>query len=321
MGSDCFTSLRAEGKTSSPDERAGDVSEEGLSEESMSKQRIIVTGGSGKAGHWIVKHLVEEGYDVVNVDVRPPAERLCQFVQADLSDLGQTIDAFSPHSTGRRAPYAGVIHMAAIPRPHMHPNCEVFRTNTLSTYNVLEACGLLGIRKAVIGSSESSYGICFADQFFEPKYLPVDEQHPQLPEDAYGLSKVVNEATAAMFHRRDGTQILSYRIGNVLCPEDHARVKARFDHPEDRLRILWSYIDSRDLAIACRLGIERNGVPSEPLLIVADDTSSNRPTPELIKRFLPGVKEMKRELPGRAALVSNRLLRERLGWKQQFFLI
>jgi nucleoside-diphosphate-sugar epimerase len=286
----------------------------------MATQRIIVTGGTGKAGHWIVKHLIERGYDVVNVDVRLPEQPLCKCLTADLTDLGQTIDAFSAHSTGDRTPYSGVIHMAAIPRPHMHPNSEVWRVNTLSTYNVLEACGVLGIRKVVLGSSESSYGICFANEFFEPRYLPVDEAHPQLPEDTYGLSKVVGEATAAMFHRRDGTQILSYRIGNVLCPEDHERVKARFDHPEDRLRILWSYIDSRDLAAACRLGIERDGLGCEPLIIAADDTSSNMPSRELVRRFLPNVKDFRAELVDRAALISNRRAKQVLGWKQEFFL-
>ncbi len=286
----------------------------------MAHQRIIVTGGTGKAGHWIVKHLIERGYEVVNVDVRLPERPACKCLTADLTDLGQTIDAFSPHATGDRTPYAGVIHMAAIPRPHMHPNSEVWRVNTLSTYNVLEACGLLGIRKVVLGSSESSYGICFANQFFEPRYLPVDEAHPQLPEDTYGLTKVVGEATAAMFHRRDGTQILSYRIGNVLCPEDHERVKARFEHPEDRLRILWSYIDSRDLAAACRLGIERDGLGCEPLIIAADDTSSNIPSRELARRFLPNVKDFRSELVDRAALISNRRARQVLGWKQEFFL-
>jgi nucleoside-diphosphate-sugar epimerase len=286
----------------------------------MATQRVIVTGGSGKAGHWIVKHLLERGYDVVNVDVHLPERPQCRGLTADLTDLGQTIDAFSPHSTGDRTPYAGVIHMAAIPRPHMHPNSEVWRVNTLSTYNVLEACGLLGIRKVVLGSSESSYGICFANQFFEPRYLPVDEAHPQLPEDTYGLTKVVGEATAAMFHRRDGTQILSYRIGNVLCPEDHERVKARFAHPEDRLRILWSYIDSRDLAVACRLGIERDGLGCEPLIIAADDTSSNLPSRELVRRFLPNLKDFRSELVDRAALVSNHRAKQVLGWKQEFFL-
>jgi nucleoside-diphosphate-sugar epimerase len=286
----------------------------------MASKRMIVTGGSGKVGLWVVKHLVEEGYDVVNVDTLPPAEPLGRHITADLTDLGQVIDAFSPHATGKRGPYAGVIHMAAIPRPHMHPNSEVWRVNTMSTYNVLEACGLLGIRKVVLGSSESSYGICFANEFFEPKYLPVDEAHPQLPEDTYGLTKVVNEATAAMFHRRDGTQILSYRIGNVLCPEDHERIKARFEHPEERLRILWSYIDSRDLAIACRLGIERDGLGCEPVIIAANDTSSNLPSRELVRRFLPGVHEFKSELPERTALISNRRAQQLLGWKQRYFL-
>lgn len=285
----------------------------------MPTKRIIVTGGSGKAGHWIVKHFVEEGYDVINVDTRRPAVALCRTIVADLTQLGQVVAAFSPHGTGNRAPYAGVIHMAAIPRAHENPNDEIFRVNSLTTYNVLEACGLLGIKKAVIASSESSYGICFADKFFEPHYLPIDEAHPQLPEDTYGLTKVVNEVTAAMFHRRDGTQIISFRIGNVVCPEDYAGLKARFAHPEDRLRILWSYIDSRDLAIGCRLAIEKDGLGCEAVIIAADDSSSNIPSQKLIKKFLPGVKDFKRPLTGRQALISNARLKKLLGWKQQHF--
>jgi len=285
----------------------------------MATKRIIVTGGSGKAGHWIVRHFVEAGYDVINVDTRRPAVAQCRTIVADLTQLGQVVAAFSPHGSGNRKPYAGVVHMAAIPRAHENPNDEIFRVNSLTTYNVLEACGLLGIKRAVIASSESSYGLCFADQFFAPQYLPIDEAHPQLPEDTYGLTKVVNEVTAAMFHRRDGTQIISFRIGNVVCPEDYASIKARFAHPEDRLRILWSYIDSRDLALGCRLAIEKDGLGCEPVIIAADDTSSNIPTPKLIKRFLPGVKEFKRPLTGRQALISNARLKKLLGWKQQHF--
>jgi nucleoside-diphosphate-sugar epimerase len=285
----------------------------------MATKRIIVTGGSGKAGFWILKDLVEAGYDVINVDTRRPAINQCRTIVADLTQLGQVVTAFSAHGTGNRTPYDGVIHMAAIPRAHENPNDEVFRVNSLTTYNVLEACGLLGIKKAVIASSESSYGFCFADQLFEPKYLPIDEAHPQLPEDTYGLTKVVNEVTAAMFHRRDGTQILSYRIGNVVCPEDYPRLKARLPHPEERLRIFWSYIDSRDLATACRLGIEKDGLGCEPIIIASDDTSAKFPTKQLIKKFLPGVKEFKRPLPGRTALISNARLKTLLGWKQKHF--
>jgi len=282
-------------------------------------KRVIVTGGSGKAGYWIIKHFLEQGYDVINVDTRRPAQAQCRTLVADLTQLGQVVSAFSAHASGNRAPYAGVVHMAAIPRAWESPNDEIFRVNSLTTYNVLEACGLLGIKKAVIASSESSYGICFANQFFEPKYLPIDEAHPQLPEDTYGLTKVVNEQTAAMFHRRDGTQIISLRIGNVVCPEDYAGIKARFDHPEDRLRILWSYIDSRDLAAGCRLAIEKDGLGCENVIIAADDTSSNIPSPDLIKRFVPGVKEFKSPVTGRNALISNARIKQLLGWKQEHF--
>ncbi len=210
--------------------------------------------------------------------------------------------------------------MAAIPRPQMHANQEVWRVNTTTTYNVLEACGLLGIPKAVIASSESSYGICFADEFFEPNYLPVDEAHPQLPADTYGLTKVANEATAAMFHRRDGTQILSYRIGNVVCPADYEGIKARSaEHPEDRLRILWSYIDSRDLAKACRLGIEGENLGCEPLIIAADDSSSVLSSQALITRFLPNVSDFRADFSERRSLISNQRAKDVLGWKQEHF--
>lgn len=284
----------------------------------MPTKRILVTGGSGKAGFWILKHLIDQGYDVVNVDARRPALTQCRTIVADLTQLGQVVSAFSPFGTGDRRPYDGVIHMAAIPRAHETPNDEIFRVNTLSTYNVLEACAILHIQKAVIASSESSYGICFASEFFEPKYLPVDEAHPQLPEDTYGLSKVVNEVTAATFHRRTGMQVISLRIGNILCPEDYAPVRARFDHPEDRLRILWSYIDSRDLAIACRLGIEKDGLGCEPVILAADDTSSDRPSSALIAQFLPGVSEFKRPIKDRQSLIANDRAKSLLGWKQQY---
>lgn len=283
----------------------------------MTHQRILVTGGSGKAGHWVVKHFLAQGYKVTNLDNRPPTEQIgAHFLQTDLTDLGQVIDACSAHATGDRTPYDGVVHFAAIPRPQMHPNAEVWRINTSSTYNVLEACGQLGIKKAVIASSESSYGFAFANELLKPQYLPIDEAHPQLPEDTYGLTKVVNEETAKMFHRRDGTQILSFRIGNVVCPEDYASIKARaVDHPEDRLRIYWSYIDSRDLAEATRLAIEADNLGCDALNIAADFSSSMIPSRELIKRFLPEVTDLRHEFSGRESLLCNLRAKKRLAWQ------
>ena len=286
----------------------------------MSKRRVIVTGGSGKAGYWVIQHLLESGYDVVNVDTRQPSQRQCRTIVADLTQLGQVVSAFSPHVTGDRTPYFGVVHFAAIPRPGESPNDELFRVNTLSTYNVFEACGLLGIKKVVAASSESSYGMAFSNEVLKPLYLPVDEEHPQRPEDTYGLSKVVNEVTAAMFHRRDGTQILSYRISHVLTPDEHAGMAARVDRLEERERTLWAYVDARDVAHACRLGLEKDGLGCEAIMISSQVTAARVPSEELRKRFLSGVTDVRAPISGHQAFYSTAKARRLLGWRQQHFL-
>jgi len=286
----------------------------------MAKKRVIVTGGSGKAGPWIIQHFLDSGYDVVNVDTRRLAQSSCRTIVADLTQLGQVVSAFSPHATGDRTPYFGVVHLAAIPRPFGDSNDELFRVNTLSTYNVLEACGLLGIRRVVAASSESSYGMAFSNEVLKPLYLPVDEAHPQRPEDTYGLSKVVNEVTAEMFHRRDGTQILSYRISHVLTPDEHAEVVARAHQVELRERTLWAYIDVRDVASACRLGLEKDGLGCEAIMISSETTASRLPSAELQQRFLSGVKDVRAPITGHQAFYSTAKARRLLGWRQQHFL-
>ena len=280
----------------------------------MATQRVIVTGGSGKAGHWIIRHLLESGHSVLNVDTRLPAVEQCRTILADLTQLGQVMSAFSPHVTPERAVPTAVIHLAAIPRPHGDPNDTLFRVNSLGTYNVLEACGLLGIKRAVIASSESSYGHPFARRLLPPQFLPLDETHPQVPEDTYGLTKVVNEETAAMFHRRDGTQILSFRIGHVVCPEDYAILAPTFIDIPARAHVYWSWVDVRDVASACRLAIERDGLGCTALNICANETTSSVPSAELAQRFFPAT-PLRRPLAGREGLITNAKARTLLGWE------
>ena len=57
----------------------------------------------------------------------------------------------------------------------------------------------------------------------------------------------------------------------------------------------------------------------QAVIIAADDTSSNLPSADLIKRFLPGVKEFKSPLAGRTALFANARIKQLLGWKQEHF--
>ncbi|WP_168121194.1 NAD(P)-dependent oxidoreductase [Paenibacillus sp. HB172176] len=269
--------------------------------------KVVVTGGSGMLGRWVVKHFAEQGYEVVNADARLPEEPLCRTIITDLTNLGEVY--------GVLAGADAVVHMGAIPVAYSHPNEVTFQNNVMSTYNVLEAAGGLGIRKAVIASSESSYGIVFAKERFAPQYVPVDEAHPQLPEDSYGLSKIVNEQTADMIHRRTGMQVVSFRLGNVIPPERYEKFPEFIHHPEQRDRILWSYIDTRDAAEACRLAIEADGLGSVALNLAADDTSMAVKSRDLLSARYPDVTDFRAPLGGFESLLSNEKAKKLLGWQ------
>ncbi|OXS61101.1 nucleoside-diphosphate-sugar epimerase [Cohnella sp. CIP 111063] len=269
--------------------------------------KVVVTGGSGMLGRWVVRHFVEQGYDVLNVDTRRPDEPVCKTLLANLENLGETYGALS----GADA----VVHLAAIPAAHIYTPEVTFRNNVMSTYNILEAAAGLGIRKAVIASSESSYGIVFAVHPPAPQYVPVDENHPQLPEDSYGLSKVVNEKTAEMFHRRTGMQVVSLRLGNVIPPEWYERFPSFINRPEERDRILWSYIDTRDAASACRLAIETDGLGAVALNIAADDSSMAVRSRDLLTARYPGVTDIRTPLEGHETLLDNAKAKRLLGWQ------
>lgn len=269
--------------------------------------KVVITGGSGMLGRWVVRHFVEQGYETVNVDTVRPQESLCQTLLVDLNELGEVYGAL----TGADA----VVHLAAIPAAHIRTSEVTFRNNVNSTYNVLEASAGLGIRKAVIASSESSYGIVFAVNRFGPSYVPVDEDHPQLPQDSYGLSKVVNEQTADMFHRRTGMQVVSLRIGNVIEPDAYERFPTFIRDPEQRDRILWSYVDTRDIAEACRLSIEAEGLGSVAINLAADDTSSAIPSRELLAARYPEARDIREPLEGFESLLSNARAKRLLGWQ------
>ncbi len=269
--------------------------------------KVVITGGSGMLGRWVVKHFVEQGYEVLNVDSRRPEEELCPTLIADLEDLGETYSALA----GAEA----VVHLAAIPAAHIRTPEVTFRNNVMSTYNVLEAATGLGIRKAVIASSESSYGIVFAVNPLSPQYVPLDEEHPQLPQDSYGLSKIVNEQTAEMFHRRTGIQVVSLRLGNVIPPEWYARFPSFIHKSHERERILWSYIDTRDAAEACRLAIEADGLGVVALNLASDDSSMNIPSLELMAECYPDVTDFRAPLEGHESLFSNEKAKRLLGWQ------
>ena len=274
---------------------------------------VVVTGGSGKLGRAVVRDLVHHGYEVVNVDVQPPREELCPFVQADLEDFGQALEACS-QVDDRHDGVDAIVHLAAIPAPGRRPNAEIFRLNTVSTYNVFEAARRLAIRNVVWASSETVLGLPFDTP---PPAIPLDESHPPRPESAYSLSKVLGEEMARQFCRWDPrAKILGLRFSNVMEPAEY-RAFPGFDADAALRRWnLWGYIDARDGAQAVRRALQAPLTGAEVFVIANADTVMTRPNAELVAESFPGVPYDEATGPN-ATLLAIEKARRMLGYEPE----
>jgi nucleoside-diphosphate-sugar epimerase len=295
----------------------------GEAREGAMGKRVLFTGGAGKAGRHVVPYLVGKGHRVVNVDLAPLEHAGVDNLIADITDSGQMFGAmtgyagFDEMEAGTGAPrFDAVVHFAAVPRILIRPDNETFRVNAMGTYNVVEAAVKLGVRKVVVASSETTYGVCFSDGWTPPRSLPLEEDYDVDPMDSYGLSKVVNEVTARSFQRRSGADVYALRIGNVIEPHEYALFPGFFERPEVRRRNTFSYIDARDLGQIVHLCLEKDGLGYEVFNCGNDDCSANLPTRELVERFYPGA-PVTRELGEFEALYSNRKIREVLGFREE----
>jgi len=271
---------------------------------------VVVTGGSGKLGRACVRDLLEHGYEVTNVDLAAPRENRCPHVRADLTDFGQALEVLG--GVDERSPADAVVHLAAIPAPGLAPNAEVFRLNTLSTYNVFEAARRLGIGNVVWASSETVLGLPFDSP---PPYIPVDEEYPGRPESTYSLSKLLGEAMAEQFCRWEPTmKIVGLRFSNVMDPEDYAGFGDFDRDPRLRKWNLWAYIDGRDGAQAIRKALEVDRTGAEVFVIANGDTVMIRPNAELVAEVFPGV-PLAREVGDNETLLSIEKARRELGYE------
>ncbi|MEM8541937.1 MAG: NAD(P)-dependent oxidoreductase, partial [Pseudomonadota bacterium] len=190
--------------------------------------RIMFTGGAGKAGKHVIPYLIEHGHQILNIDLKPLDCPGVDNLIADITDSGQMFNAMTSYANfdelvpGKGVPsFDAIVHFAAVPRILINADNETYRVNTIGTYNILEAATKLGIKKVIFASSETTYGICFADGERKPDYIPVDEEHPVVPEDSYAMSKVANEVTARSFQRRSGYDVYGLRINNVIEPHEY----------------------------------------------------------------------------------------------------
>jgi nucleoside-diphosphate-sugar epimerase len=283
--------------------------------------RIFFTGGSGKAGRHVVAHLAEQGHQVTNVDLVPLGHPGVADLRVDLTDAGETYSALAGLATFeelelREQPtYDAVVHFAAVPRILLTSDAATYATNVLSTYNVLEAATRLGVDKIVFASSETTYGICFAQGERRPLYVPVDEEHPTVPEDAYAMSKVAGEVTARSFQARTGADVYGLRINNVIEPHEYAEIFPAFlQDPALRRRNVFAYIDARDLGQMVQRCLETDGLGYEVFNVANADLSVAATTEQIRDRFYAGV-PVRREMGRDETFYSIDKARDLLGFE------
>ncbi len=276
--------------------------------------KVVVTGAAGRAGRWVVEELVSPadgspGHELTLVD-RVPVTPLpgVRAIAGDVCDLGQVY--------GLLAGADAVVHLAAVGRPGVTTDDVLFRTNVVSTFNVHEAAYQLGVRKVVSTSSESVLGWDYRTVDFLPDYLPVDEDHPARPQDAYGLSKLAGEEIARAYARR-GLQTVILRPAWIALPgqleqrrRDGGRTPTHFK--------TYGYVDARDVAVAFRLAVERDLPPATTLFVLADDSTLAEPLSDVLPRLYPACAKLAAKLQGSQAGASSARAKAALGWQPRF---
>ncbi|KAJ9604318.1 hypothetical protein H2200_011152 [Cladophialophora chaetospira] len=303
----------------------------------MPPLRVAFTGGSGKVGRHVIKSLLHHNHEVINLDLvdlavvtaNDPAFTDLQGVhtiKCDLTDSGQVFSALNTHM--RRGepfpaepprPVDAVIHFAGMNVPMAVSDGETFRINVMGTHNVIEAACKLGIKKVIIASSVTVYGVAFGQGNIEYSSFPVTEDVDTNPTDPYALSKLCSERIAQSYAARFGVDIYSLRIGRVFVPEeyDSDMLWGYVHEPEKWFQHGWSYTDARDLGLMCHRGLEVSGLGFQIFNAVNNTiTNTSEDTGEFLMKLYPHIPHT-RTLEKNEAPITNRKIQEMLGFKEE----
>lgn len=278
--------------------------------------KVLVTGGSGQIGGYVVAELAQTGHEVIVLDKVFPHEpvRDVRYRVGDHENLGNIVEL----CPGVEA----IAHLSAIPIGGIQPDSLTFRTNIMGTFNVHEAAALMGVPLVVSTSSQAVYGFAYQHRPFMPHYLPMDEEHPALTQDAYGLSKLVGEEIAHTYHRRNDMRVCSIRppwvIGPLIYEGDFAQILQRARNRWSSLH--FAYIDVRDMAIAYRMTIEAPAasVQDEVFNISADDSLATEPLANVLPLLDPCFETMAASLTEYQSMVTADRIKQAIGWQPRY---
>ena len=275
-------------------------------------ETVLVTGGRGASGRWVVDRLAGD-YEVVVADYDHPGPDVdsapgVSFRAVDLADRGEALDVV--HAVDPDA----VVHWAAIPVAGSHAGVDLYRNNTITAHNVLTAAGRVGA-DVVQASSDGAYGFFFAAETPVPDELPITESHALRPEDPYGLSKVVTEEIAKTVARREGISVASLRPSWIQLPEEYpCRDPAYVDDLSAGAGNYWSYVDVRDVVDLVEAALAADVEGHEAFNCVGPDNALGRPLDELIDDYHGSLPD-DCTVSGEAAAYSTAKATRLLGWE------
>ena len=283
----------------------------------MVYEKIAVTGGCGLLGNHIVPLLANDA-TVTNIDVRESTSNelsSIRYINASITNFEQMKNALRGNDA--------LIHLAAIPNPRETSLEQTFNTNVQGAWTVLQAAEEVGIRRVVIASSDSVFGLSYNPPDWKPHFLPVDETHLTRPTEVYSLSKKVTETIAESFAARQKMDVISIRPCHIIFPRGYGEITKRGQDINNYH--FWAWVDPEDVAQAFQLAINSphyNGY--EVFTVAAEDGLNESPTLEFAQKRWGNDIEIRKPNIFKsnqfASILDTTKIKERLGYRPKISL-
>lgn len=284
--------------------------------------KVLITGAAGYVGHYLAWKM-QDAYDLRLADMVVPDPEIVPWVYTarNVPRRKEFIPKLSPAvpfvkgdilnmDYCRRVTEGmdAVIHLSASVNHDDVIDC--FKTNALGTFMLLAACAENGVGRALVASSINASGWFHCRVTDRPRnwpYLPVDEDYPTDHEDAYSLSKYINELNCAAWSNRTGMTTAAFRLSGVFPPERTELTKDWIEPTREWPETLATYVDLRDVVQGLLKALECPALPTSGVYqLTASDTLLPEPTMEIIERFRPDLLGVLRQpLPGYASMLSH----------------
>jgi UDP-glucose 4-epimerase len=305
-------------------------------------EKILVTGGAGYIGSHVVKDLIKKGFEVIVIDNlekgHKSAVKSHYFYKVDLKDKEKLEELFKSFKI------KGILHFAAaslVGESMINPG-KYYENNILGGLNLLECMIKYNIDIFIFSSTAAVYG--------EPKIIPIPEDHPTIPTNVYGSSKLMFEDILKWYSKIYGIRYISLRYFNAAgCdidgelgedhkPETHliplviktALGQMRYveiygtDYPTPDGTCIRDYIHISDLSLAHILALEAllSGKVSDIYNLGNSQGFSVREViktaEKVIGKKIP-IKEVGRRIGDPAVLIaSSNKIKKDLGWNPKY---